>query len=129
MSDQQAMARFEMLQQALGNVDAQLARIEQQVMDLRQAQATLDGISEAGEQPALIPIGGGLHIRATLAPDAPVVTPVGRGYAADMDVEAATQGLKERIEEAEKLMRQKTQEAESLAAQARTLAQQLQSEE
>lgn len=127
MSDQQeAMARFEMLQQALSQVDGQLARIEQQVMELQQARATLDGLSEAGDQPALIPIGGGLHIRAHLVPDAPVVNPIGRSYAADMDVDAARQALTERIEEAEKLMRQKTQEAETLASQARQLAQQLQ---
>ncbi len=126
MSDQQElMTRFEMLQQALSSIDGQLARIEQQVVDLQQAEATLEAMSEAGDQATLVPIGGGLHVRAKLV-GGPVVTPVGRSYAADMDLDAAKEHLADRLEEAQKLMQQKTQEAETLAAQARSIAAKLQ---
>lgn len=128
MSEQDTMARFEMVQQALQTVDAQLARIEEASIDLRRAMSTLDAISDAdGEQETLVPIGGGLHIRARVDASQAIVTPIGRGYAADMDVAAAREALAERAASTDKLLQERSQEAERLAAEARRLANQLQS--
>lgn len=122
MDAQQAMAQFEATQQALQNLEMQLGRIEEQAIELRRALSTLDAV---GDAPALVPIGGGVHVPARLA-DGPVISPIGAGYAAEMSVEEAKAMLEERIQEAESLFRSRSQDAERLAKQARQLAQQAQ---
>ncbi len=124
--DQQALAQFEAVQQALQSLDAQLNRIEEQAMDLRRAKSTLEAVAEGAE--SLIPIGGGLHLRASI-PAGNVVTPIGAGYAADLDLETAKAQLDGRIAEADALLQQRQQEAERLAQQAQQLANQLQSQD
>ncbi len=122
------MAQFEAVQQALQQVDGQLARIEDQAIDLRRAIATLEALAEAtGEQETLVPIGGGVHVRARITAERPIVNPIGRGYAADVDLDGALQALAARAKEAEQLLAQKSQEAQRLAATAQRIAQQLQS--
>lgn len=125
MDEQELMARFEMVQQALQRVDAQLAHLEDNAMDLRRAMSTLEALG--GKQEALIPIGGGVHVRAHVEGDQPIVSPIGRGYAADRDKEGARQDLQKRLEEAEQAIQAHAQEAERLAAAARQIASQLQS--
>lgn len=120
------MAQFQAAQQALQALDAQMARIEEQLMELRRAHSTLDNISSSTD--SLIPIGGGLHIRATVG-DGPVVTPIGGGYAADMDREAALAHLDSRAKEAEQLLQQRSTEAQNLSQQLQSLAGRLQQAE
>ncbi len=125
---QDLMAQFEAVQQALQQVDGQLGRIEEQALDLRRAIATLEALQETtGDQETLVPIGGGVHVRARITSERAVVNPIGRGYAADMDLDGAKAALEARAQEAEGLLTQKTQEAQRLASMAQRLAQQLQS--
>ncbi len=124
---QDLMAQFEAVQQALQQVDAQLGRIEEQAIDLRRAIATLEALEEnAGDQETLVPIGGGVHVRARVSSDRAVVNPIGRGYAADVDLATAKAALEARSKEAEGLLQQKSQEAQRLATTAQRIAQQLQ---
>ncbi len=120
------MAQFEAVQQALQQVDSQLVHIEEQAMDLRRAIATLEAIGESDEHETLVPIGGGVHVRARVTSDRPVVNPIGRGYAADVDIATAMSTLEARAKEAETLLQQKTQEAQRLASMGQRIAQQLQ---
>lgn len=120
------MAELQAVQQRLQQVDRQLAAIEAQVVEARRAHQTLEGLTS--DQPGLVPIGGGFHVRATLHGDQPVVVPVGSGYAADHDVASAAGLLKQRAEDAMDLLRRTEQEADKLAATAQQLAQKIQSE-
>jgi prefoldin alpha subunit len=128
MDDGQAlMAQFEAGQQALQNMEAQLTRLEEQSIELRRALSTIEAV-QAGAESALIPIGGGVHVRASIPAGVSFVTPVGAGYAADVDAEAAQQRLRERLAAAEKAFQGRSAEAEKLASQVRAIATQLQSQ-
>ena len=123
MSDE-AAAEFEAVRERLRQVDMQLAGLEQELAEVQRAQRTLEGL---GDHAALLPIGAGLHVRATLQGAAPVLVPIGAGYAADRDVETARTGLATRAEQLQQLLRRVEQEAETLAGLADSLLRKLQS--
>jgi prefoldin alpha subunit len=127
MSDgdvQAKMAEFEAVQQRLRQIDAHLSNLEAQAHEVSRALKTLEEI--AVDQKGLVPIGGGFHVRATLHGDAPVVVPIGAGYAADQSVEQATAILTERAAAMKDRLRRSEVDADKLAATAQQMAQQIQ---
>lgn len=119
-------AEFEAVQQRLRLVDQQLYALEQQLVEQQRALSTLESLE--ADQDALVPIGGGLHVRARLAGDQPVVVPVGAGYAADQDLEAAKKSLQARLAAGSDAMKRTEAEAEQLAQKAQALAAKLQAD-
>lgn len=122
------MAQFEAAQQRLQALDARMGRLDQAARELRSARETLTAMEGAeGEQETLVPIGGGVHLRARVDPSQLVVAPLGRGYAADRGLEAAKAAIQERLDETTQALEADNQEAQQLAQSAQQLAQQLQS--
>ena len=86
---------------------------------------TIDAL--AADQSALVPIGAGFHVRATLHGDQPVVVPVGSGYAADQDAATAKGALEAQATQLADVMRRTEAEADQLAAAANEIAAKAQS--
>lgn len=122
---QQLIAQYEATQAQLQQVDARLGRLEELLLEQRRAAQTLEGLG--GEQEALVPIGAGLHVRARVAGDAPVVTPLGAGYAADRDLAKARASLQRRIAETQGALETASQQADRLAQTLQGLGMRLQS--
>ncbi len=75
--------------------------------DHLRARESLDGVdrSRAGDE-VLVPIGGEVFVRGTLAREAPVVIGVGSGVAAEMDRAKAAEVVAERITRIEQAVRE-----------------------
>lgn len=128
MSDddaQQVIARYEAAQAQLQQIDQRLQRLEEVLMEQRRASDTLDALG--GDQEALVPIGAGLHVRARVVGDAPVVSPVGAGYATDHSAADARADLQKRMEETQAAMETASQQADQLARSLQSLGMKLQS--
>lgn len=122
---QQVIAQYEATQAQLQQVDARLVRLEEMLLEQRRAAETLEALG--GEQEALVPIGAGLHVRARVVGDAPVVTPVGAGYAVDHDLPDARAALQRRLAETQGALETAGQQADRLAQTLQSLGMRLQS--
>lgn len=96
---QRLSMQYEQLQRELQAAERRIAALAQGLEETQRAAATLRGIAEM-EAPgeALLPVGAGVFVRATVDPAAPVVRPLGGDYATEGDVDAARQALEERAE-------------------------------
>ncbi len=122
---QQVIAQYEATQAQLQQLDGRLSRLEEVLLELRRSKSTLESLE--GDQEALVPIGAGLHVRARIAGAAPVVTPVGAGYAADKSVDDAKAMLDAQMAETSAAMESSSAQAERLARSMQALTQKLQS--
>lgn len=122
---QQLIAQYEATQAQLQQVDARLGRLEEMLMEQRRAAETLEALG--GEQEALVPIGAGLHVRARVVGDAPIVTPLGAGYATDLDLDGAQVALQKRVAETQGALETAGQQADRLAQTLQSLGMRLQS--
>ncbi|MEK6985217.1 MAG: prefoldin subunit alpha [Candidatus Thermoplasmatota archaeon] len=123
---EQLMAQFDMVQRALARVDRQLAALEQALMESQQALGTVRHLaSAAGRQEMLLPIGGGVHVRATVDAGHPVLLPIGASYSTDgapADVAAA---LEARLASIQQQFSAASEEASRLSQTAAALNEQL----
>jgi len=110
---------LEAIQQRLRRVESQSMSLEADLQETRRALSTLESLT--ADQDALVPIGGGLHVRARLHGDAPIVVPIGAGYAADQDLDAAKATLQERLEATTRFLQETEAEADRLAQQGQAL--------
>ena len=69
-------AQMEMLQRQLQGTERRLGAIEANIIELQQAAQTLRLLPEV-EAKILVPLGGGVHLRATVSPADPLIRPVG----------------------------------------------------
>ncbi len=122
---QQIVAQYEATQAQLQQLDARLTRFEEALIELRRAKSTLESLDAS--QDALVPIGAGLHVRAQILGDAPVVTPLGAGYAADQSVDDAMARIDSQLTETQSAMESASSQAQSLAQSMQVLTQKLQS--
>lgn len=122
---QQAIAQYEAAQAQLQAIDGHLARLEEMLQEQQRAASTLTSLDD--DQEALVPVGAGLHVRARIIGDAPVVTPVGAGYATDLDLDGARAALERRIEETRQAMSEANAKADEVARTLQALGQRLQS--
>ncbi len=112
---QQLALQFEQGQRRLQALDQHLARLEQSVNELQRALATLEGLDGATEGPALVPVGAGLRLHATVDPTAEVVLDVGSGYSVGLSAEDAASRLRDRLAANESAFRATSQEADRIA--------------
>jgi len=110
---------LEAIQQRLRRVESQSMSLEADLQETRRALSTLESLT--ADQDALVPIGGGLHVRARLHGDAPIVVPIGAGYASDQDLDAAKATLQERLEATTRFLQETEAEADRLAQQGQAL--------
>lgn len=112
----QLMAQLDLVQREMGRIERRLQALEEAAIETQQAMATLRALSEAEtEQDALVPVGGGVHIRARIDPMAKVMLPVGAGYATESDASKVIAALEERAAAVSKQFQATAQEAERLA--------------
>ncbi len=97
-SPDQLMAQFDLVQRQLARVDRQLQALEQALMESQQALATVRHLAESsGRQEMLLPIGGGVHVRATLDAGQSVLLPIGAGYSTDGKAADVAAALEQRL--------------------------------
>ncbi|MGB1697951.1 MAG: prefoldin subunit alpha [Thermoplasmatota archaeon] len=113
-------AAFQATQRQLQAMDQQLASMESTLSQWNQAVETLSGLE--GEQTGLVPIGGGVRIRATLH-DAPVLLDVGAGYAKELSIAEAKEQLLDQIGTLKANFRTASEDAQMLAERLQSLAQ------
>ena len=113
-------AAFQATQRQLQAVDQRLASMEATLAQWNQAVSTLSGLE--GEKEGLVPIGGGVRLRAKLL-DAPVLLDVGAGYAKEFSVAEAKEQLLNQVADLQAQFRAATQDAELLAGRLQELAQ------
>ncbi|MCA1819359.1 MAG: prefoldin subunit alpha [Halobacteriales archaeon] len=119
---EQLMAQMDILQREMARMDRRMAAIEQALMEAQQAAATVQALSEAkGDVEALVPIGGGVHVKARLDAGAQVLLPVGAGYATEAGAAQVAEALRQRVESLSQQFRQANEEAERVAQAAAAL--------
>ncbi len=125
--DEQAYARVEQIQRDLQQLDRQSGVLEQRLMELHQARATLEGLQQADGEAldTLVPIGGGIHVRASLDPRAHVMAPLGGDYATETTVEKALERLAAEVETTTGVLQRVNERADELAQAANAMVQQL----
>jgi prefoldin alpha subunit len=113
-------AEFQATQRQLQAMDQRLASMESTLAQWNQASLTLSGLG--GEQESLIPIGGGVRLRATLH-DLPVVLDIGAGYAKELPVAEAKEVILDQIGQLQVQFKAASEDAGMLAERLQTLAQ------
>ncbi|MEM1597521.1 MAG: prefoldin subunit alpha [Pyrobaculum sp.] len=98
---QRLLEEYQLVSELLASLQAQHATVSELLEELT---AALDGVRllKSGEGERLIHIGAGLFIRGSFEAGE-VLTPLGAGYHAFLDLENAERILRERIEEYSKL--------------------------
>lgn len=112
-------AEFQATQRQLQAMDQRLASMESTLAQWNQAAQTLSGLGGANE--GLIPIGGGVRLRATLH-DAPVVLDIGAGYAKEVPVAEAKEIILDQIGQLQAQFKAASEDAQMLAQRLQTLA-------
>lgn len=113
-------AAFQATQRQLQAMDQRLASMESTLAQWNQAAQTLAGLGE--EQEGLVPIGGGVRLRATLH-DAPVLLDIGSGYAKEMSIADAREALLDQIGQLQTQFKAASEDAQVLANRLQELAQ------
>ncbi len=112
---EQLMAQFELVQRQLTRVDRQLQALEQAMMESQQALATVRHLAESsGKQAMLLPIGGGVHVRAMLDAGQTVLLPIGAGYSTEGKAADVAAALEERLKSIQAQFNAASAEAERL---------------
>ena len=111
----QLMAQFDLVQRQLARVDRQLQALEQALIEAQQALATVRHLAEAkGASEMLLPIGGGVHVRATIEASKPVLLPIGAGYSTDGDAADVAAALEQRLKSIQSQFMAASEEAQRL---------------
>jgi prefoldin alpha subunit len=120
------MAQMDMLQREMARMDRRMASIEQALVEAQQAAATVQALADlSGSVEALVPIGGGVHVKARLDAGSPVLLPVGAEYATEAAPAQVAEALRSRVEALTAQLRQANEEAEHVANAAAALNERL----
>jgi prefoldin alpha subunit len=132
-SDEEAMddprqlaAQFDLVQRELQRVDRRLAALEQALVEAQQAAGTVTALADEGKPvEALVPVGSGVHVKATVDASQPVLMPLGAGYyTADQPANVAA-ALAERVNALGKQFQEASEDAERLAQAAAAINERL----
>ena len=124
----QLMAQLEMVQRQMQRLDRQLAGLEQAMAETQQALGTVRHLAESsGVQEVLLPLGAGVSIRARVDASAPILTPIGAGYATEGPAAQVAQALEERSKSIIQRFEEATAQAQELAVAHAHLTEQLES--
>lgn len=124
----QLAVQFDILQRQLQAVDRRLTQLEQALVEAQQAASAVAALAEAkGPQESLIPIGSGVHLKATLDPATPVLLPVGAGYFTEGPAADVVSALQERVTAITRSFQQASEDAERMAQAAAAINQRIES--
>lgn len=124
----QAMAQLDLVQRELQRAERRLAALEQAMLDAQQALGTVRHLAESkGPQAVLLPIGGGLHVHATVDATRDVLMPIGAGYSTPGKAGEVVKALEERVDSISKAYEEAASRADELATAAAALNDQLDS--
>jgi prefoldin alpha subunit len=122
----QLMAQFDLVQRELQRAERRLASLEQAMVEAQQALGTVRHLADStGTQAVLLPIGGGLHVRATVEAEHDVLMPIGAGYATPGKPAEVAKALEERVASINRAYEEAAQRADELANAAAALNEQL----
>ena len=120
------MAQMDLLQREMARMDRRMAALEQALMEAQQAASTVQALADAsGQIEALVPLGGGVHIKARLDASSPVILPIGAEYATEAAPAQVAEALRQRVEALSQQFRQASEEAERVAQAAAALNEEL----
>ena len=122
MADPQLLQRFENVQRQLQNGERQMAALEANVMEIQTALGTIAAMEQGqtdGE--VLLPLGGGIHVRATITADAPVLRAIGSDTAVDGTLAEAKASLEARKTEVGEAFSATAAQMQKLSAEASRL--------
>lgn len=119
-------AQYEQIQAQLTAVERQIGLLEQRLMELHQARTTLEALE--GDEPleTLVPVGGGVQVRATIDPTKAILVPLGASYSTEGDLEQGMARLKQEIEQAQNALAAASQQTDGLNQAAQQLMAQAQ---
>lgn len=116
------MAHLGLLQREMERMDRRMAALEGSLVEAQAAAATVQALAESkGAVEALVPLGGGVHVRARLDAEAHVLLPVGAGYLTESSPAQVAEALRARVEALTKQFRQASEEAERVAQAAQAV--------
>ncbi|MCA1819456.1 MAG: prefoldin subunit alpha [Halobacteriales archaeon] len=122
----QLMAQLDLVQRELQRAERRLASLEQAMVEAQQALGTVRHLAESsGTQSVLLPIGGGLHVRAAVDAGQDVLMPIGAGYSTPGKPAEVAQALEERVAAIGKAYEEAAARADELANVAGALNEQL----
>jgi len=111
----------------MARLDRRMATLEGALMEAQQAAATVQELGEAkGPLEAMVPLGGGVHVRARIDPQTPVLLPVGAGYSTEAAAAQVADALRARVDALAAQLRDTGEEANRVANAAAALNEQLQ---
>ncbi|MHB8586552.1 MAG: prefoldin subunit alpha [Thermoplasmatota archaeon] len=115
---QEAIAVGEILQNELRTMEEQRAVLDSLMHDLARGRETLEGLRgmDPGQE-ALLPIGGGVLVRAAILDPTKVLATVGAGVVIENAIDDAVKRLDDRINSAEQAMQRTTEEARRIEHQ------------
>ncbi|HEX2066331.1 MAG TPA: prefoldin subunit alpha [Candidatus Thermoplasmatota archaeon] len=122
----QLMAQMDLIQRELQRAERRLAALEQAMVEAQQALGTVRHLAESGGvQQALLPIGGGLHVRAIVDATQDVLLPIGAGYSTPGKPVEVAKALEERVASLGRAYEEAAGRADELANAAAALNEQL----
>lgn len=122
----QLAAQFDLIQRELQRMDRRLASLEQALIEAQQAATTVKGLAQTtGIQESLLPIGGGVHVHATIDAAKPVLLPIGAGYFTEDTAENVAGALEERVASITKSFQEASADAQRLAQAAANINERL----
>lgn len=126
----QVMAQLDLVQRELSRAERRLATLEQAMVEAQQALGTVRHLAESsGSQQVLlnvlVPLGGGLHVRATVDAAEEVLLPIGAGYSTPGKPAEVAKALEERVSSIGRAYDEAAQRADELANAAGALNEQL----
>ncbi len=117
--------QWEALQRELQRIQDRMVGLEQAMMELQQARAAIEALQETGTEgttDALVPLGGGIQVSATVDVAKPLLVPLGAGYATEGDADRALAHLKTRMESTSAAYEAASREADKLSNAAQNMA-------
>ena len=94
---QRKMMELGMMENTLKQIDQQLGAIEQQILQDKSLEISLDELGKNGKSEAVFPFGGGIFINGSVEKIKNVLVSIGSGIIVEKDIENAKKFLQERI--------------------------------
>ena len=129
MAADDLVAHYQRLQRESQAIERQLLLVEQVVEDLQRARESLDGIAGTTPLEVLVPIGGGIHMTATVDPAAPVLVSLGADVLTLEDSAVARSRIDARLSQVSADHASLAARADGVAAEAAQVATHLQATE
>ena len=123
----QLAMQYEMVQRELARLDQHLATLQDALVETSQAVSTMEALAAGGEVEALVPVGAGVHVKATLRAGDGAILPVGAGYSTESKPDDVLAALRERSAQIQARFQETSARAQQMADAAAGLGDRLNS--